>query len=130
MHYDADLRKKSRPSLLFHENLRYHAEIECLEADMGEKKANLRINADTNPSLGSSIRSRRRVLNLTQENLSDISGVSLRLVHEIEHGKDVVQLATLIKILSCLGLHLQLSIGAADAVTIDPAIAALGHGEK
>ena len=97
---------------------------------MGEKEANLRVNADTNPTLGSSIRSRRRVLNLTQEDLSDLSGVSLRLVHEIEHGKEVVQLTTLIKILSCLGLHLQLSIGAADAVIIDPAIAALGHGKK
>lgn len=97
---------------------------------MGEKEANLRVDADTNPSLGGSIRSRRRALNLTQENLSDISGVSLRLVHEIEHGKEVVQLATLIKILSCLGLHLQLSIGAADEVTVDPAIARLGHGKK
>ncbi|MDP1720450.1 MAG: helix-turn-helix domain-containing protein [Candidatus Nanopelagicaceae bacterium] len=97
---------------------------------MGEKEVNLRVDADTNPSLGSSIRSRRRTLKLTQENLSDISGVSLRLVHEIEHGKEVVQLATLIKILSCLGLHLQLSIGAADAITIDPAIAALGRGKK
>ena len=97
---------------------------------MGRKKANLRVNADANPSLGGSIRSRRRALNLTQEDLSDISGVSLRLVHEVEHGKEVVQLATLIKMLSCLGLHLQLSIGAADAVTIDPAIAQLGNGKK
>lgn len=97
---------------------------------MGGKEANLRVNADVTSNLGSSIRSRRRALNLTQENLSDISGVSLRLVHEIEHGKEVVQLATLIKILSCLGLHLQLSIGAADAVTIDPAIAQLGQSKK
>lgn len=97
---------------------------------MGEKGTNLRVNADTNPNLGSSIRSRRRTLKLTQEDLSDLSGVSLRLVHEIEHGKSVVQLATLIKILSCLGLHLQLSMGAADAVTIDPAIAALWQEKK
>ena len=126
----AQICEKLTHNLLFHENLRYHAEIEYLEAKRRRKKANLRVNADAYPRLGGSVRSRRRALNLPQEDLSDISGVSLRLVHEVEHGKEVVQLATLIKMLSCLGLHLQLSIGAADAVTIDPAIAQLGNGKK
>lgn len=86
----------------------------------GEEGANMRDNADSEMNLAHSILKRRRALKLTQENLSDISGVSLRLIHEIEHGKDTVQLGNLIKILSSLGLHLELTVGAGNHITIDP----------
>jgi len=90
----------------------------------------MRGNTDSYANLGSAIRSRRRALKLTQEDLSDISGVSLRLVHELEHGKETVRLGNLIKILSSLGLHMELTLGATSRVTIDPAIAQLTRREK
>ncbi len=79
----------------------------------------MRQDADSLSTLGSSIRLRRRVLRLTQQDLSDMSGVALRVVHDLEHDKATVQLNTLIKVLSTLGLHLQLALGAANTVLIE-----------
>lgn len=87
-------------------------------------------NADSHIDLANSVRKRRRALKLTQEDLSDMSGVSLRLIHEIEHGKDTVQLGNLIKILSSLGLHLDLTVGASSHITIDPALTQLTRNRK
>lgn len=100
------------------------------EGHKDEKSTNMRDNADSNIDLANSIRKRRRVLKLTQEDLSDISGVSLRLIHELEHGKNSVQLGKLIKILSSMGLHLELTVGPTDHITIDPAIALLNRTRK
>jgi len=90
----------------------------------------MRGDADSYANLGGTIRSRRRALKLTQEDLSDISDVSLRLIHELEHSKETVQLATLIKVLSSLGLHLELTLGASDYVTIDPALTQLTRAKR
>jgi HTH-type transcriptional regulator/antitoxin HipB len=68
------------------------------------------------PSLGAALRARRRSLDLTQEELADLAGVGLRLVHEVEHDKDTVQLVNLLRLLGALGLHLELTPGAADQV--------------
>ena len=87
-------------------------------------------NADSHIELANSIRKRRRALKLTQEDLADISGVSLRLIHEIEHGKNSIQLGNLMKILSSIGWHLKLTPGAIDHVTIDPAIAQINRIKK
>lgn len=81
--------------------------------------------ADSNATLGNCIRLRRRVLLLTQQDLSDLSGVALRVVHDLEHDKKTVQLDTLLKVLSTLGLHLELAPKAANAVIIDDAISEL-----
>lgn len=87
----------------------------------------MRHNTDSNASLGSSIQLRRRALRLTQQDLSDLSGVALRVVHDLEYDKKTVQLDTLLKVLSTLGLHLQLAPEAANTVIIDDAISALGR---
>jgi y4mF family transcriptional regulator len=87
----------------------------------------MRHSTDSNPTLGSSIHLRRRALRLTQQDLSDLSGVALRVVHDLEHDKETVQLNTLLKVLSTLGLHLQLARGPANTVRIDPAISELGR---
>lgn len=104
--------------------------MEQFEDHEGEKSTNMRDNADSYIDLAHSIRKRRRTLKLTQEDLSDISDVSLRLIHELEHGKETVQLATLIKVLSSLGLHLELTLGASDHVTINPALTQLTRNRK
>ena len=87
----------------------------------------MRHSTESNATLGSSIHIRRRALRLTQQDLSDLSGVALRVVHDLEHDKETVQLNTLLKVLSTLGLHLQLALGAAETVLIDHAISELGR---
>jgi y4mF family transcriptional regulator len=87
----------------------------------------MRYDTESKTTLGSSIHLRRRALRLTQQDLSDLSGVALRVVHDLEHDKETVQLNTLLKVLSTLGLHLQLAPKAARTVVIDPAISELGH---
>ena len=84
---------------------------------MQRNRASLSPNADSSvPSLGAALRARRRTLDLTQEELADLAGVGLRLVHEVEHDKDTVQLVNLLRLLGALGLHLELTPGAADRV--------------
>lgn len=84
---------------------------------MEQNCASLSPTADSSgPSLGAALRARRRTLDLTQEELADLAGVGLRLVHEVEHDKDTVQLVNLLRLLGALGLHLELTPGAADRV--------------
>ena len=92
------------------------------EDNESDKSTNMHDNADSHIGLANSIRKRRRALKLTQEDLSDMSGVSLRLIHELEHGKETVRLGNLVKILSSVGLHLELTLGASDHIKIDSAL--------
>lgn len=56
--------------------------------------------------LGESIRRRRTELELTQGELADVSGVTLRLVSELERGKATAQYEGIRRILAALGLDL------------------------
>jgi len=50
---------------------------------------------------------RRRGLGLTQDELSDLSGVSRRTISALENGKDSIQLDRLTAVLAVLGLMLE-----------------------
>jgi HTH-type transcriptional regulator/antitoxin HipB len=78
--------------------------------------SNLRYNADSTASLGPVLSRRRKELGLTQEELADLAGVALRLVHELEHDKVTVRLDNLLRLINALGLHLELARGTADGV--------------
>ncbi len=56
------------------------------------------------------IKERRKVLNVTQETVSEISGVGLRTLRQFESGKGNPTLETLTKICDTLGLEIQLNI--------------------
>jgi transcriptional regulator with XRE-family HTH domain len=56
------------------------------------------------------IKSRRGELNITQETLSEISGVGLRTIKEFESGKGNPTLLTMQKIGNALGLKLTFQI--------------------
>ena len=56
--------------------------------------------------LGAAIRARRLDLELTQEDLADVSRVTLRFVSELERGKESAQFAGTRRVLSALGLDL------------------------
>jgi y4mF family transcriptional regulator len=56
--------------------------------------------------LGASIRHRRNELKLTQGELADVSGVTLRFVSELERGKATAQYEGIRRVLATLGLDL------------------------
>lgn len=56
------------------------------------------------------IKERRVLLGLTQQDLADYTGVSLRIIKSIEAGKGNPSVSTLSKIAEVLGLELRLQI--------------------
>lgn len=56
------------------------------------------------------IKQRRALLSLTQQDLADYAGVSLRIIRSIEAGKGNPSVATISKIAEVLGLRLQLNV--------------------
>lgn len=56
------------------------------------------------------IRERRDLLGLTQQDLADYTGLSLRIIKSIESGKGNPSLSTLTKIAEVLGLELILKV--------------------
>lgn len=52
------------------------------------------------------IRERRELLNVTQQDLADISGVSLRAIKSIENGKGNPSIDTLKKLTDVLGIEI------------------------
>lgn len=61
-------------------------------------------------NIGNIIKQRRTVLNITQEDLSDMSGVGLRTIIKVETGKGNPSLEVLDKIAEVLGMELTLQI--------------------
>ena len=57
---------------------------------------------------GEIVRYHRRRSGLTQKELSDLAGVGMSSVFEIERGKITVRLQTLIKVLDVLNISLEL----------------------
>lgn len=56
------------------------------------------------------IKQRRHTLNVTQEQLAEISGVGLRTLKQFESGKGNTTLITLYKLADALGLTLKLEV--------------------
>ena len=56
------------------------------------------------------IKERRALLGLTQQDLADYTGLSLRIIKDIETGKGNPSVATLSKIAEILGLELHLKV--------------------
>lgn len=68
------------------------------------------ISSGNDPSLiGRAIRTRRRELGLTQEDLAALAGVSPRFLGALEHGKPTVRLSTLLMVTRALGLTVSVS---------------------
>ncbi len=60
--------------------------------------------------IGQTIRKRRKFLSIMQKDLSEITGISLRSLIDIESGKGSPSINQLNKILDALGLTLKLSV--------------------
>lgn len=71
--------------------------------------SNLYERSESVDTIAHTIRERRKLLRLTQEDVAAAAGVSPKLVGMVESGKPSVQLDGLQKILHVLGLTLTLS---------------------
>ena len=60
--------------------------------------------------MNETIKLRRIQLNLTQQELSELSGVSQQLISQIENNKATPSLLTVLKLTKALGLDLDLKI--------------------
>lgn len=56
------------------------------------------------------IKERRTLLDITQQDLSDISGIALRTIKQIETGKGNPSVKTLNKVVNVLGMYIDLVI--------------------
>ena len=60
-------------------------------------------------TLGRTIRDRRKNLGLTQAELADFAGVSLRVLSSLERGKPTARLDTVVPVLDALGLEVTIA---------------------
>lgn len=65
--------------------------------------------ADFAERLALTIRARRTDLHLTQADLADLSGVSLRAVSNLEGGKPTTRLDIVVPVLDALGLEITIA---------------------
>lgn len=66
------------------------------------------INVIDATEIGSLIRQERKKQGLTQEQLAALSGVGVRFVREVEHGKPTCQFALVLQVMQTLGLSLKI----------------------
>ncbi len=59
-------------------------------------------------SLGSAIRKRRKEMNYTQSYLSEVSGLSITFISDIENGKATAEIGKTIRLINLLGMDVLL----------------------
>jgi HTH-type transcriptional regulator/antitoxin HipB len=69
-----------------------------------------------NGAIATEVRARRAQLQLRQEELADLAGVSERFVYALENGKPTLQLDKVVAVLNAVGLHLEVRPGAAGEI--------------
>ena len=60
---------------------------------------------ETPAELGQLVRTRRKTLGITQGELAGLSGVGVRFIVELEHGKPTLELGKVLRVLNRLGAH-------------------------
>jgi len=103
-----------------HDYLYERADNNPREMGSDDSPVNPRERADRDVAelLADATRGRRRALHLTQEDLADLSGVSLRFIHDLESAKPTLQLVKVVEVLSTLGLHLDVARGASRRIEV------------
>lgn len=56
---------------------------------------------------GAAVRQQRRARGLSQESVALSAGVGLRFVHDLEHGKETVELERALRVAAAVGLRLE-----------------------
>lgn len=91
-------------------NEKLKQQIEYREKILMEQLNNSLMKFGNESDIGSLIKRRRKILNITQQQLSNISEVSLRTIKTIELNKSNVTINNLIKILNVLGYELFINL--------------------
>lgn len=60
--------------------------------------------------IGKAIKDRRKMLGVTQQTVSDLSGVAINTLVAIERGEGNPQLSTLLAVLDTLGLQININL--------------------
>lgn len=60
--------------------------------------------------LGAALRTRRRALNLTQNETADLADISTRVLSDLENGRETVRLDILTAVVNALGMSLSLKV--------------------
>jgi len=66
------------------------------------------VEDDRTKRIGQQVRERRKSLRLTQDELADLAGCSVRFVRVLEEGKPGVRLDKVLDVINVLGLELAL----------------------
>ena len=66
-------------------------------------------------TLGNTIKQRRDLLQISQEELSNLSGVGIKTIYSIEQGKGNPSLEILMKLMDVVGLELEVSLKKANS---------------
>ena len=61
-------------------------------------------------SLGNAIRSRRKELNYTQGYISEITGLSISFLSDLENGKPTAEIGKTIEVINLLGLDILVEV--------------------
>lgn len=61
-------------------------------------------------NIGQAIAARRSALKLRQEDLAEMSGLTVRTIYNVEHGSGNPAIETLLKICGILGLEINLQV--------------------
>lgn len=85
-------------------------------------RGNLRDRADQRGPMAAIVHARRIALGLRQEELADLADCSTRFVHDLESGKQTLQLAKTVDVLGALGLHLEIREGTSGGVGVEDGI--------
>lgn len=67
-------------------------------------------SVDNASDLGAAIRARRKDVGLTQGELADAAGTSLRFVSEVERGKATARLSGVLRLIAELGMDLKIAV--------------------
>lgn len=65
-------------------------------------------------NIGNILKERREFFRLRQEDLSEMSGVGIKTIHLIEKGEGNPSIHTLVKLLTILGMELEIKIKTTD----------------
>lgn len=68
--------------------------------------------------VGSTIKNRRKKLEINQQTLADLAGVAVNTIVAIERGEGNPQLSTLLTILDTLGLQMDINLKQLDYETV------------
>lgn len=80
---------------------------------------NIMIKIQSSADIGNAVRSVRKALGLTQDQLALTSGTNRRFVIEVEAGKATTQTGKVLKVLQTLGINV--TFGAPPGVTLNDA---------